>query len=82
MKKSIAIFLGLVVSIIINAQQTGPVFFKTKKITSTDIKSTRNKDVRGLDSIVEKTSTTIEKEENPILMLYGVGNFNENLFQP
>jgi hypothetical protein len=81
MKKIISTLLGVVISIIINAQQTGPVFFKTKKVTSTDIKSTNRKDVRGFDSIIiEQASTTIEKEENPILMLYGVGNFNQESF--
>ena len=80
MKKITALLIGLLLSISCISQQTGPILLKTKKITSTANKITIQKDKDGKEKSTVTTEETTQKEESPILILYGIGNFNQESF--
>jgi hypothetical protein len=80
MKKSITVFIGVLLYVSCISQQTGPVLLRTKKTAFTSIKIATQKDAAGKELTVETKSETTQKEEAPILILYGIGNFNQESF--
>lgn len=81
MKKKTLILLSLLgISLVTLSQQTGPVLFKPSKTTTTNIKKTTIVDKNGRESITTTTEEKSEKENPPILILYGIGNLNQESF--
>jgi hypothetical protein len=79
MKKLFFFFICTLFAVPCISQQTGPVLLKSKKTTLSK-KSITKANVDGKEILTEATEETTQKEESPILILYGIGNFNQESF--